>query len=145
MEEPETFYSKKEELPPTVKKLKPKRSDGKITMYCIGINKKEIIVGHNKYITSVQVKHNYPEFLSLHAELDFYYKAKKKKFIPSDIYIVGYRKAELKNTKPCIYCATVLKELRFKRIHFYENGELLSLTYTQFTKEVLKGLCKSYL
>jgi len=127
-----------------VKKINKTRNDGKVTMYCIGINKKEIVTGTNKYIVSRQTKHKYPKFASVHAELDFYYRAKKKGFEPSDIYIVGYRTNQLKTTKPCIYCAALLLELRFKRIHFYEDGVMKTLTRSQLQKELNNGLLKTY-
>lgn len=44
---------------------------GKVKMYCVGVNKKEILIGENKYIVSKQVKYDYPNFSALHAELDF--------------------------------------------------------------------------
>lgn len=105
---------------------------GKVKMYCVGINKKEIIYGENKYIVSRQKKYNYPYFASYHAELDFFYKAKKKNFFAEDIFIFGYRTNLLKTTKPCIYCATLLSTLEFKRIHFFEDNKLISLNKKQF-------------
>ena len=75
---------------------------GKVQMYCVGISKKEILIGENKYIVSKQVKYDYPNFAALHAELDFFHKAKKERFYPSDIFVFGYRKSLLKNTRPCL-------------------------------------------
>ena len=109
---------------------------GKVKMLCVGIRKKEILIGENKYISSKQIYYNYPKFCSIHAELDFFYKAKKNNFFADDILIVGKRTSFLKTTKPCIYCATVLSELKFKRIHFFEHGVLVSMSRKDFIKSV---------
>lgn len=101
-------------------------------MLCVGIRKKEILIGENKYIYSKQIYYNYPNFCNIHAELDFFHKAKKNDFFADDILIVGKRTKPLKTTKPCIYCATVLSELKFKRIHFFENKMLVTMTRKDF-------------
>ncbi len=108
--------------------------NGKVEMFCVGISKKETLIGKNKYIVSKQVKYNYPKFSALHAELDYFHKAKKLNFEADDIVVFGVRKTLLKNTKPCIYCASLLAEVSFKRIHFFEDGKLISLTKKDFLK-----------
>lgn len=113
-------------------------------MYCVGISKKEILIGENKYIVSKQVKYNYPHFSALHAELDFFHKAKKEHFYPSDIFVFGYRKSLLKNTKPCLYCASILNELDFKRIHFFKEGKIITLTKEEFERALEEEVFKDY-
>lgn len=117
---------------------------GKVKMYCVGISKKEILIGENKYIVSKQVKYNYPHFSALHAELDFFHKAKKEHFYPSDIFVFGYRKSLLKNTKPCLYCASILNELDFKRIHFFKEGKIITLTKEEFKRALEEEVFKDY-
>lgn len=109
---------------------------GKVKMLCVGIRKKEILIGENKYIYSKQIYYNYPKFCNIHAELDFFYKAKKNNFFADDILIIGKRTKPLKTTKPCIYCATVLSGLKFKRIHFFENSALVSMSRKDFIESV---------
>mgnify|MGYP001627409349 CR=1 FL=1 len=109
---------------------------GRVKMLCVGIRKKEILIGENKYIYSKQIYYNYPKFCNIHAELDFFYKAKKNNFFADDILIIGKRTKPLKTTKPCIYCATVLSELKFKRIHFFENSALVSMSRKDFIESV---------
>lgn len=116
----------------------------KVKMYCVGISKKEILIGENKYIVSKQVKYNYPHFSAMHAELDFFLKAKKENFVPEDIFVFGYRKHLLNNTRPCIYCANILNEIDFKRIHFFEEGELVTMTKKQFEEVLDEDIFKNY-
>lgn len=113
---------------------------GGVKMLCIGIRKKEILIGENKYINSKQIYYNYPNFCNIHAELDFFYKAKKNNFLADDILIIGKRAKPLKTTKPCIYCATILSELKFKRIHFFENKKFISLTRKEFIESLQLSL-----
>jgi len=54
---------------------------GKVKMLCVGIRKKEILIGENKYISSKQIYYNYPKFCSIHAELDFFIKLKRIIFL----------------------------------------------------------------
>ncbi|ABJ91530.1 hypothetical protein YS40_136 [Thermus phage phiYS40] len=117
---------------------------GKVKMYCVGVNRKEILIGENKYIISKQVKYDYPHFSALHAELDFFHKARKENFYPSDIFVFGYRKNLLKNTRPCLYCASILNELDFKRIHFFEEGKIITLTKEEFERALDEEVFKDY-
>jgi len=112
---------------------------GKVKMFCIGSSKKQFLIGRNRYIKSKQFHFNYPHFASYHAEFDFYLKAKKKELSFDDIFVFGFRTSVLENTRPCIYCARLLLEIDFKRIHFFENGKVISMKKNAFVKEVLEN------
>ncbi|AYJ73952.1 hypothetical protein phiLo_100 [Thermus phage phiLo] len=117
---------------------------GKVRMFCVGINKKEVVIGKNKYSSGPQHRLGYPPFSSLHAELDFYYRCKRTGFVPKEIFIFGFRKKFLRSTAPCIYCGTVLLNLDFRRIHFFVEGKLTSMSKEEFRGLVEEGLLKSY-
>ncbi len=50
----------------------------------------------------------------------------------------------LKNSMPCAYCSALLLELGFKRISFFLDGEIVSMTREDFERLVEAGLPKSY-
>lgn len=113
-------------------------------MFCVGVNRKEVVIGENKFVLGRQRRHGYPDFSSIHAELDFYYKAKRRSFVPQEVFVFGFRGGILKNSMPCAYCSALLLELGFKRISFFLDGEIVSMTREDFERLVEAGLPKSY-
>lgn len=107
-----------------------------VKMFAFAKIKKEIIIGENKYNSKKSSKFGFPPITNIHAELDLFLKLNKSKVKKVDyIFIFGYRKKFLKNTRPCIYCLNLLKSINYKYIYFFEDGIIVKKSKKEFESE----------
>ena len=90
---------------------------------------KRIIVGYNTDRPAATAITGYPDICGIHAELDVYLQARS---LDVDIrggtmYVVGRKCSTsrvMSNTKPCVYCRTILSSTKVRNVVFYDGGTL---------------------
>ena len=119
--------------------LKPDKRVNMIALAKIG---KTYIIGRNNYLSKPKEKFGYPSISGIHAELDLYRKIVNMGFEKEKIdfiFVFGRRGEYLRNTKPCVYCANIFRNLKFKQIVYFQNGNLVKKSKKEFFEtEVFK-------
>jgi len=112
--------------------------DDRVNMIAIAKIGKNYVIGRNRYDRKPKSYFGYPPISGVHAELDLFLKINSLGLLEEKIdfiFVFGKRKRFLQNTKPCIYCSNILRNLRFKYIYYFEKGNLVKKTKEEFLLE----------
>ncbi len=112
--------------------------DDRVNMIAIAKIGKNYVLGRNRYDRKPKSYFGYPPISGVHAELDLFLKVNSLGLLEEKIdfiFVFGKRKRFLQNTKPCIYCSNILRNLKFKYIYYFEKGSLVKKTKEEFLHE----------
>lgn len=101
-------------------------SGGSYNMAAVWARSKPLVTGTNKLHLPARYESTiYPRECGLHAELDLFRRSRL--ITGGTVYVAGALESsgsEMPNTKPCIYCATILDAAFVRWVVYRSDGEV---------------------